>query len=383
MLYFDYAATSPTDPRVLETFVQVSQQYFANPSSVHPAGATAAKLLQQARNQVADILHVDKKEIYFTSSGTESNNWALQSLTKCQSRHRPEANRVLLLSIEHPSILKQVDWLQAQGFEVHLLAVDQEGRIDLEALKNSLDDRVCLLSTMAVNNEVGSIQPIDAIAKILKDYPQVVWHVDGVQAAAYHLDLLMHPRIDALSLSAHKFSGMRGCGILMCRQRVHLSPLLFGGGQEAGLRSSTENLAAIVASAKALRLSQENISQKRNDLKIMRQTITQALENAGWTLFAHDAAAHHIICCALAPLPGEVLVHAFGQEGVMVSTTSACSSRKQADHHTLKAMGIPDKLSKSAIRISLGADITPSQVQGLVTAIQNITQKFKRDSVNS
>lgn len=378
MLYFDNAATTLVEPSVLDTYVQVSKQFFANPSSVHMAGDRAKALLEQSRKQIADILVVESREVYFTSSGTESNNWFLQGLIEAQGSLRPQAKTILLSPIEHPSITQQVTLLEKRGYQVKWLPVNNKGQIIINQLTPLLDENVLCISTMAVNNEVGVIQDFVGLSNLLAQFPQIIWHVDGVQAVSFQLPVLQEARIDAISLSGHKFHGIKGCGILVVKRRVTIHPLLWGGGQELGLRSSTENLPAIVATARALRLSQENRNQKLESLNTQYEAITNTLKDCGWQVFSGDHCAKHIVCAALSPIPGEVLVHAFGQEGIMISTTSACSSKKNDSHHTLRAMGINDNLAKSAVRISLSSQNTQEEVDVLVATIKEVSDRLSQ-----
>lgn len=381
MLYFDHAATTQPLPQVLDTFEQVATRYYANPSSAHPLGQAANQLLQQARQQIAEILHFSAQEVFFTSSGTESNNWALQGVLKAVSKVHPDRLQVILSAVEHPSINQQAHVLEEMGFEVKWLPVDLNGQIDLESLSNLLSDQVLMLSTMAVNNEVGTIQPLKQIAAALHKYPQIVWHVDGVQAVTCQLQLLQHARIDLLTLSGHKFHAVRGVGILAIRQRVSKQPLLYGGGQEGGLRSSTENLPAIVATAKALRLTAEKQAATSQKLISFQGQIYQQLEQSAWKIIGQERAlkAPNIICGIYAGIPGEVLLNAFADQQVMVSTTSACSSRKANSHTTLSAMGIADNLAGSAIRFSMSQTTEQDQVDRLLKVIDQVSETFCHD----
>lgn len=376
MLYFDNSATTIPDQSVLETYMQVSVDYFANPSSLHELGVKSKKLLEQARAQVAEILQVENSEVYFTSSGTEANNWVLQSVVRELSKYRPQANRILISAVEHPSVYEQINLLLSENYVIERVAVDEQGVIDMISFKEQLGSDVLLVSTMAVNNEVGAIQPIMQIAELLHQYPQIIWHVDAVQAVTTQLSLLQNSRIDAMSLSGHKFHAGRGTGILTLKKRVNTQPFIYGGGQEKGFRSSTENLASIVATAKALRLANANQSTTKKRLALFRQQLIQAFRTHNWQVFADDSASEHILCVAYPTIPGEVLVHAFETEGVMISTTSACSSRKRQVHSTLKAMGVADEISESAVRISMSSFTTTEEVKKLIKIIEKVTTKF-------
>ena len=189
MLYFDNSATTMPDQSVLDTYLQVSKEYFANPSSLHELGVKSKKLLEQARAQVAEILQVKTNEVYFTSSGTEANNWVLQAVVRELSKHRPNAKRILISAIEHPSVYEQINLLLSENYRIERIRVNPQGEIDLPALKEQLDSDVLLISTMAVNNEVGAVQPLEQIAELLAKHPQIIWHVDAVQAVTTQLSL--------------------------------------------------------------------------------------------------------------------------------------------------------------------------------------------------
>lgn len=378
MYYFDNSATTQPDSQVMETYLKVSQDYFANPSSVHKLGVRSHQLLDAARKQVSEILGFASNEIYFTSSGTESNNWALQAIVDHYHDLHPNKSKLLISSIEHASMTKQFDLLKERGYQVELIPVDSQGFLNYEWLHSHLDNQVLLVSTMLVNNEVGMIQDLDRLTALLKQFPQVIWHVDAVQAVTTCLDECRHERIDLLSLSSHKFHAPRGVGILAKRSRIENQPFIYGGGQEMGQRSSTENLAAIVATAQALRKMSEQQGQIKQKLGQFNHRIRQTLKENGWQVHSPESgASSHIICASFAPIPGEVLVHAFEAEEVYISTASACSSRVRSDHATLRAMGLADQESESAIRISMSSQTEATEVDYLLETIHKISRNLK------
>lgn len=378
MFYFDHSATTQPSKEIIRVVQEVAVNFYANPSSIHQMGEKSKALLQQARQQIASILDFSSDDIYFASSGTEVNNWVFQAILPALHALHPQRKRVIISSVEHPSITAQIALLEQQGYMVELAPVGEDGRLDMLALKSLLSQDVLILSTMAVNNEVGSVQPLKEISQLLESYPQIIWHVDAIQAVTTQMKTIINSRIDLLSLSSHKFHSVRGTGILAKRKRVQSQPFLYGGGQESGLRSSTENLPAIVATAKALRLASEQQAETKNRLSDYRIKIIKALKDHGWHVFAEDTASEHIVCTAYPEVPGEVLVHAFEEQQVILSTTSACSSRKHQAHHTLKAMGIAEKLSTSAIRISMSYTTTAQEVASLIRAVDVITNKFSK-----
>ena len=273
--------------------------------------------------------------------------------------------------------MKQIPLLESLGYQVELINVDGNGQIDLAHFESLLDNEVLLVSVMGVNNEVGAIQPVKEIATLLQKFPQVIWHMDGVQTITSQIELLREPRIDMITLSSHKFHSVRGVGILAQRQRVPNMPLLHGGGQETGRRSSTENLAGIVATSRALRKMNEIQVDTKERLADYRSRIIDTLTNLDWQVFAEATGSEHIVCAALAPVPGEVLLHALEAHDVFVSTTSACASRSHQEHATLKAMNIPDEISKSAIRLSMAHTTTDKDVDYLLTTLEQVTEQFK------
>ena len=377
MYYFDNSATTCPTADNLAVFSQVATQYYANPSSIHIKGEESRQLLKQSRQQIAHILNYQEKEIFFAASGTEANNWVLHSIVEALSERHPNRYQIILSAIEHPSIMAQIPMLQSKGFDVKLCNVNQYGELDLTMLSQLLNEHTLLLSTMAVNNEVGTIQPLQRIAQLLENFPHITWHVDAVQAVTTSLDKICLPRIDVLTLSSHKFHAVRGTGILAKRERIPSKPFIYGGGQELGLRSGTENLPSIVVAARALRLMSESQKEVAKIAHFRKQIVAQ-LSSDGWHIFGGEKTSEHIICTALEGIPGEVLVHALEQENIIVSTTSACSSRKHQTHSTLDAMGISKQISTSAIRISMSTTTTQEEVSHLLNAIHTITQQFKR-----
>lgn len=379
MYYFDHSATTQPSQEVLNTMLEVSKHYYANPSSLHLLGEQSKALMNQAREQIAGLLNFRSDEILFASSGTEVNNWVFRAILPALQKRHPERHRVIISAVEHPSITSMSSLLVENGFKIDIAPVDSNGVINLTALEAMMDQDVLLVSTMAVNNEVGSLQPLSNIAALLDQYPQTIWHVDGIQAITTQFERLLHPRIDLISLSGHKFHAPRGVGILAKKERVPSEPMLYGGGQESGLRSSTENLPVIVATAKALRLAYDGQVETKTKLALFRQQIQNQFDRLGWHIFGgatEDSVSEHIICAALPTIPGEVMIHAMEAEEVIVSTTSACSSRSQQSHHTLKAMNIESEISTSAIRISLSQTTSNTEVEALLQAIETVTLKF-------
>ena len=370
MIYFDNAATTKIYDDALTSYVQVSQKFFGNPSSLHQLGVDAYQVLTKARAQVASLLSVQPEEIFFTSGGTESNNWAIKGTALEKSVF---GKHIITTKIEHPSVIQTCKQLERFGFEVTYLDVDSKGIVSIEQLKESLRKDTILVSVMAVNNEVGAVQPIAEIAKVLEEYPSIHFHVDCVQAVERASQLLSIGRIDLLSLSAHKFHGPRGVGIMYKKFGRKIQALLTGGGQEKGERSTTENLPGIVATTKALRMALEE------------ESVTGELRSQLWKelatkpeirIFSPEDGASHVLCFAIKGVRGEVVVHAFENHGIYISTTSACSSKKADSSSTLYAMDVPTEWATGAVRVSFSNDNTKEEVEQFIEVLHQLMKQF-------
>ena len=370
MIYFDNAATTKIYDDALTSYVQVSKKFFGNPSSLHPLGVDAYQVLTKARAQVASLLSVQPEEIFFTSGGTESNNWAIKGTALEKSVF---GKHIITTKIEHPSVIQTCKQLERFGFEVTYLDVDSKGIVSVEQLKESLRKDTILVSVMAVNNEVGAVQPIAEIAQVLEAYPSIHFHVDAVQAVERASQLLAIERIDLMSLSAHKFHGPRGVGILYKKFGRKIQALLTGGGQEKGERSTTENLPGIVATTKALRMALE---EKSVTGELRNQLWNELVQKSGIRIFSPEEGASHILCFAIKGVRGEVVVHAFENHGIYISTTSACSSKKADSSSTLYAMDVPTEWATGAVRVSFSNDNTTEEVEQFVDVLHQLMKQF-------
>ena len=370
MIYFDNAATTKIYDDALTSYVQVSQKFFGNPSSLHQLGVDAYQVLTKARAQVASLLSVQPEEIFFTSGGTESNNWAIKGTALEKSVF---GKHIITTKIEHPSVLQTCKQLERFGFEVTYLDVDSKGIVSVDQLKESLRKDTILVSVMAVNNEVGAVQPIAEIAKVLEEYPSIHFHVDAVQAVEHASQLLAIGRIDLLSLSAHKFHGPRGVGIMYKKFGRKIQALLTGGGQEKGERSTTENLPGIVATTKALRMALEEESVTG---ELRSQLWKELATKSEIRIFSPEDGASHVLCFAIKGVRGEVVVHAFENHGIYISTTSACSSKKGDSSSTLYAMDVPTEWATGAVRVSFSNDNTKEEVEHFVDVLHQLMKQF-------
>ncbi|MBT8911400.1 cysteine desulfurase family protein [Lactobacillus delbrueckii subsp. bulgaricus] len=379
MIYFDNSATTKMAPEALETYSQVVTKIWGNPSSLHKLGDRAHGLLEASRKQVADLLGVNTDEIYFTSGGTESNNTAIKGTAWAK---REFGKHIITSSVEHSSVANTFTELENLGFRVTRLPVDKEGRVNPEDLKAALDKDTTLVSIMGVNNEIGTIQPIKEISEILADYPNIHFHVDNVQALGKGIwDQVFTSRVDMMSFSSHKFHGPRGIGILYKKRGRMLMPLCEGGGQEKGLRSGTENLAAIAAMAKAARLLLTDEKEKADREYAIKEKISKYLAGKpGIHIFSPLKAdfAPHILCFALEGIRGETLVHTLEDQDIYISTTSACASKKADEASTLVAMKTPDAIATSAVRLSFDESNTLEEADEFIAAFDEIYQHFAK-----
>ena len=378
MIYFDNSATTKADPEVVSTYDKVSDKVWGNPSSLHQFGEEAFNLLEQSRKQIADLIGASQSEVLFTSGGSEGDNWVLKGTA---IEKRQFGNHLITTAVEHPAIHNSMEQLKKLGFEVTYLPVDKHGRISIDDLKAAIRPTTILVSIMAVNNEIGTIQPLKEAAEVLKDYPKIHFHIDAVQGIGKGIqDLIMNDRVDIVTFSGHKFHAPRGIGFIYARRGRKIAPLIDGGGQERALRGGTENLPAIAAMAKALRLLLTDEKQKvANEAAIKQRIFDHVKKFPLVTTFSEDNAgfAPHILCFAIQGVRGETIVHAFEEQGIYISTTSACSSKKHVPSSTLSAMHVPEDISTSAIRISLDDHNTLAEADEFNKVFDKLYDKFK------
>ncbi|WP_239734352.1 cysteine desulfurase family protein [Mammaliicoccus sp. G-M28] len=374
MIYLDNAATTKPNEDVIQSYIQMNTQYFFNPNSPHTAGVKIAHLIDKARDNIKQYLNLnDKFDIIFTSGATESNNIALQGMAQAKKRF---GKTILTTKIEHPSVLETMRALEEQGFNLLYINTLENGKLDITSLKKLLNDDVVLVTCMHVNNIMGQIQPIEEISNILKDYPKVHFHVDGVQGfGKVNLNINL---VDSYSLSAHKFHGLKGSGILAFKQAKTIQPIIFGGGQEYGIRSGTVNAPVNIALTKAMRQMNaqmdSNIKLLTEKGKEIRQFIDQY---EGVLINSPIDAAPYILNVSFPGVKGEVLVNAFSKYEIYLSTTSACSSKKSSHNETLKAMGLSNNIIEGSIRISIAPDLTNEQIEAFKDAFDKVYNEVK------
>jgi cysteine desulfurase len=380
-VYLDNSATTRVRSEVIEKIVEVLDKQYGNPSSLHMKGYEAEKLMSEARENVSKLINGDNEGIIFTSGGTESNNLALIGVAESL---RKKGNHIISSKIEHPSVLNVLKHLEENGFDVTYLDVDKTGKIDLEDFKGAITDKTIFVSIMAVNNEIGTIEPIDEIADIA-DEKDIVFHVDAIQAAGKINIDVKKQKIKMVSLSSHKIHGPKGVGALYVDKSVRIRPIIFGGGQEKNLRSGTENLPGIVGFGIASKLAKENFNDNINKLMNLKRKLYQGIVSEIKDIHLNgpdiEGGAPHILNISFAGVRGEVLLHALEEKGIYVSTGSACSSKKKGQSHVLKAIGLKEDLIESAIRFSFGIFNTEEEIDYTVTVLKdkvNFLRKYKR-----
>ncbi|MCM3670067.1 cysteine desulfurase [Mesobacillus maritimus] len=376
MIYLDNSATTKPFKEVIDSFTKVASSYYGNPSSLHQMGGQAEKLLSQAHSQIAKLLGVKTSEIVFTSGGTEGNNLAIKGIAM---EHRKRGKHIITTEVEHDSVRNSFKQLEELGFDVTYIPVDAEGRVNSLDVEQAIRFDTILVSVIHINNEVGTIQPIREIGRLLKDYPKIYFHVDHVQGVGKLPLNFYECGIDLCTISGHKFHGLKGTGALFIRDGIKISSLLSGGGQETERRSGTENVAGMVAMAKALRMTLDLREQKFAQLTEILGTIKSGLKQLPDVCIhsPEENSAPHILNFSIKGIKSEVFVHALEEKGIYVSTTSACSSKRNAPSKTLLAMGVPVEQAERAIRISLSYENTMQEAEILIQAVSESVKRLR------
>lgn len=376
MIYFDNSATTKPYKEVIETYGKVSEVFFGNPSSLHSLGKEAEKLLNQGRDQIANLLKVSTKEIIFTSGGTEGNNLAIKGTA---FQHKNRGKHLITSKVEHASNNEAFDQLEKLGFEVTYLSVNDAGEISIDELKTAIRNDTILVSIIHVNNELGTIQPIKEIGKLLQQYPKIYFHVDHVQGLSKVPLSMKDCSIDLCTISGHKFHGPKGTGILYVREGVRLYPLFTGGVQENNLRAGTENIPGIIAMAKALRISMEKYAENKGHLRQLREQLLNSLNEINEVVINSPIVnnAPHIVNFSIPRVKPEVVIQALGEKEIYVSTKSACSSKLSEPSRVLMATGMGKERAESAIRVSFSFENTIEEVNQFIAALKIIIHQLK------
>lgn len=381
-VYLDNSATTRPYDAVIAEMARYMETDYGNPSSLHRMGITAEKALKAARKSISSSIGVRDEEIYFTSGGTEADNTALFGAAQARKRR---GNKIITSVIEHPAILESCKYLETLGFHVEYIPVNSEGIIDLPALSNAIDNQTILITMMHVNNELGSIQPITEIAQLKnnimkKTGSEVLLHTDAVQSFAKIPIRIKESGIDMLSVSSHKIHGPKGAGALYIRNNLNIHPYLYGGGQERGLRSGTENVPAIAGFGKAVDLCMMNYDNRIEKMKTVKNYLAKGISSEIRDIRFNSPkdSSPAILNVSFIGVRGEVLLHSLEQSDIYVSTGSACSSRKKGQSHVLKAIGLSDAEIEGAIRFSFSEFNTIDEMDYVLVQLKNSVEKFRK-----
>ncbi|MDD7643064.1 MAG: cysteine desulfurase family protein [bacterium] len=377
--YFDNSATTRCSDSVVALMQRVLLADYGNPSSLHMKGVVAEKYMKTATEQIARTLKVEGKEIIFTSGGTESNNLALIGVALANQR---AGKHIITTSIEHASVYNPLIFLEEQGFEVTYLPVDEKGVISLEALKEAVREDTILVSLMHVNNEIGTIEPVEEAAKLIREKnPRTLIHVDAIQSFG---KLRIYPKrmgIDLLSVSGHKIHGPKGVGFLYVKDKTKIKPIIHGGGQQKNMRSGTENVAGIAGLGEAVEELYRDFDEKIDRLYELREYLVAGMKQLeGTTINGAEGrdAAPHIVSVSFSGIRAEVLLHALEERGIYVSTGSACSSNHPAISGTLKAIGVKPELLDSTVRFSLSVESTREEADYVLEQLAELLPMLRR-----
>ncbi len=374
-VYMDNAATTPVSPAVLEKMLPYFSECYGNANSIHSTGLDARKALNAARKKVATALNCNPEEVYFTSGGSESDNWALKGVAFA---NRKKGNHIITSAIEHHAILHPCEWLEKQGFEITYVPVDADGLVNPADVEAAITDKTILISIMAANNEIGTIEPIEEIAKIAHAH-HVLFHTDAVQAiGAIPVDVRAIG-CDLLSLSGHKFHGPKGVGALYIKQGTRIDNLIHGGAQERGRRASTENVAGIVGMAEAIELATANIPEKAARISALRDQLIDGLTALPYVrLNGHRTKRlPGNVNVSVRFIEGESLLLRLDLAGVAASSGSACTSGSLDPSHVLLAIGLPHEIAHGSLRLSLSDTTTQEEVDYVLSVLPGIIEYLR------
>ena len=368
-IYLDNSATTKPYPEVVDKMVQALTTQYGNPSAIYKKGIEVEREIKEIRRNIARSLGAKENEIYFTSGGTECNNTIIRSVANLNKKTK---NHIISTVIEHPSVLNTLKDLETQGFEVTYLPVNADGKISIEDLKQAIKKETILVSIMHVNNEIGSIQPLEEVGKYLKTLDEKVYfHVDGVQSYAKVKFRPSKYNIDFMSVSGHKFHGPKGIGFMYVNEKNRIKPLLTGGGQEVGVRSGTENVPGIYGLGEAVRIINQDLEQNINKIQnlklLLKEEILNNIDNV--KINSPEDGVCHVLNVSFRGVKGEVLLHYLEQKEIYVSTGSACSSKKKGSH-VLNAIGLSKEEMEGAIRFSLSDLNTEEQIREVVEILK-------------
>lgn len=379
-IYLDYAATTPVRPEVLEAMRPFWGDKFGNASSLHSFGREAQSALEKARSDIGQAIGAEPDEVLFTSGGTEADNLAIQGVGFA---HLHKGNHILTSVIEHPAVLNTCRFMEKMGFSVTYLRVDSLGMVDPDEVKKRIISKTILISIMHANNEIGTVQPLQEIAKIARE-KEIAFHTDAIQTLG---KVPCGPKtlgVDALSLSAHKIYGPKGIGILYLRKGVKIRPIFFGGGHEGGLRSGTENIAGIVGMARAAQLAVEEMAMEMGRQSEMRDRLVRGIRERIEGVHLNGHPLHRLpnnVHLSFSGLDGQKLVFTLDRKGIAVSTGSACSSLHPYPSHVLRAIGLSESFARGSIRISTGLYTTEEEIDSLLHLLPQAVEACRKKGI--
>ena len=375
LIYLDNASTSKVHPEVLSSFNQITQKYFANPSSLHLLGQEANRLLEKSREQILNIFKLDHHEVIFTSGATEANNLAIKGYALA---NKSRGNHIITSVIEHPSVLNTVKALEKYGYEITVLPVNEKGVVEVKLLKEAIKETTILVSIMSVNNETGAINPIKEMGELLKDYPKIAFHVDMTQAIG-KVNVPLE-NIDMFSFAGHKIHGLLGSGALIKDKRIILEAINNGGGQENNYRSGTNTLALSASLAKALRLAVSKQTENYQKVSNLRDYLLSYLKDNPdkYHLNSLNNDNPYIVNFSLISHKASVVVEALSNKGIMVSSLSACHSKNEDYSYVVYAMNNDMKLAHNTIRVSFSYENNVDDVNALIRGLKQIMKEIKQ-----
>lgn len=376
--YLDNSATTQCYEEVCEIVLRTMREDYGNPSSMHLKGVEGERYLKEAGSRIAKTLKVEEKEIYFTSGGTESNNWALIGTALANQR---AGKHIITTAIEHPAISAPASFLEDQGFTVTRLGVNHKGEISLEELEQAITPETILVSVMFVNNEIGAVQPIAEIGELIKKKnPKTIFHVDGIQAYGKYRIFPKKMGIDLLSVSGHKIHGPKGTGFLYINGKTKILPYIYGGGQQRGMRSGTDNVPGAAGLGMAAEKVYAHLEESVSHMRELHKYFTEELKKIAQVVIhgMGEAGAPHIISVAFVGVRSEVLLHTLEERNIYISAGSACSTHKRSGSPTLTALGIPREQMESTVRFSFCENTTKEQLDYALDVLREVLPMLRR-----
>ena len=376
--YLDNSATTRCFDETIKAVEEEMKTYYGNPSSMHKKGFEAEKKIREVTKIIASTLKCEESEIVYTSGGTEADNMALIGIARAYKR---QGKHIITSSIEHAAILQTAEFLKEEGFEITYLSTDEKGIVDLEELKKSVREDTILVSIMGVNNEIGTVQPIEEISSIVKEKnPSVLFHVDAVQAYGKIKLIPKKMGIDLMSVSGHKIHGPKGVGFLYVSYKTKIKPIIFGGGQQKALRSGTENVCGIMGLGAAVEKLFATFDEDTNRMRELREYMIEGLLKIDGVRInggQGEEAAPHIVSASISGVRAEVLLHSLEDKGIYISSGSACASNKPAVSETLKAISLPKELLDSTVRFSFSVFTSKEEIDYTLDCLKEIIEKLR------